>query len=229
MMTSFRRIPRKDIEFNSFITTIHKYLNAVSKGLAITNSERLNIPGALLADFNSKIPPWNSNWKLHENPNKVTPIVNRKKDTLRIALEPVIRDIQQKAEINDNLTEGDRKVLRIPKQKETRTPTLPPTMAPILVIDKRKHLYIVIRIYNPINPASMAKPGGVLFTEFYQYIGNDPPKMIQWLHTGGNGRYLFKISYSEYDLGKKAHIVARYRNAKGEFGPYSDPIEAVIS
>lgn len=228
-MTQFRRIPDSDIEFNSFVQTIYTYLNATSPGLAITNSERLGIPPALLGNFNGRVPPWNDNWALHQNPSTRTTTVNSTKDTMREEMEPVIRDIQNTAEVSPELTQTDRDVLRVPERDTTPTPVDAPTVNPDITIETREHLQVVVRIHNPIEPDTNAKPPGVAMTEFYQYIGNNPPDQTEWMHIGGTGRFLHTISYAEADLGKTAHIVARYRNSKGEFGPYSDPIQVVVS
>jgi len=88
---------------------------------------------------------------------------------------------------------------------------------------------VIIHIHNPSNPDTNAKPKGIKGTEFYMHIGNDPPPQTEWIHAGSTGRFLFTLNFPETGLGKTIHIVARYRNNRNEFGPYSVPVKLIIS
>ena len=227
-MPEFKRIPDTDLEFNSFLATIHTYLNDTPPG-GVSNAERLGTSAALLTLFNDKYGLWAPNWLKHENPLEQTEAVNLTKENLRDALDPIIRDIQNKADVSDNVTDDDRVILRVPEADNTRTRIEAPEVAPDLTIEKREHLEITIRIHNPIDPDTNARPDGVEAVEVFQFIGDEPPALKEWSYVGSTGRFLFPITYLEEDTKKTAHIAARYRNPRGETGPWSDPIEVDIS
>ena len=222
------RIPDTDLAFNSFLVTIHTYLNITPPG-GVTNAERLGTSALALSVFNEKYVLWAANWLLHENPLTQTEAVNLTKENLRDALDPVIRDIQNKADVSDNVTDDDRVVLHVPERDTTRTRIEAPTVAPDITIEKREHLEVTIRLHNPEDPETNAKPDGVEAVEVFQFIGDNPPALKDWSYVGSTGRFLFPINYLEEDTKKTAHIAARYRNPRGETGPWSDPVEVDIS
>jgi len=179
--------------------------------------------------FNEKFVLWTPNWALFTNVLTRTSSVIHTKDNQRDALEPVINEIQNVAEFNVNLTQDDREVLRIRQRDEERTRIEAPTAIPDITIDKREHLVITIRIHNQEEPETRSKPKGVEGVEVFQFIGDNPPPVEEWTYAGSTGRFLFPITYIDADAKMTAHIVARYRNPRGEEGPFSDPIVVDIS
>ena len=227
-MLPFTRIPAKDEDFNTFLNEIHTYLNLVPPG-GPSNFDRLGVAATVQLSFNEKFVLWTPNWALFTNPLTRTSSVTHTKDNQRDALEPVINEIQNVAEFNVNLTQDDREVLRIKKRDETRTRIEAPTAIPDITIDKREHLVITIRVHNPEDPDTNSKPEGVEGVEVFQFIGENPPHTSEWTYAGSTGRFLFPIVYDEVDAKLTAHIIARYRNPRGEVGPFSDPITVDVS
>ena len=226
-MSHIKRIPDKDIEFNSFLESIEPFLNFVPPG-GVTNAERLGTSAETLALFNEKFALWEANWELHENQDTRTETINLEKDNLRDEIEPIVRDIQNKADTSDNVTSQDRVTLQIP-ERDSPSSIPAPAVAPDITIEKREHRQNTIRFHNPIDPDTNAKPHGVDSIEVVQFIGDNPPVEDEWINIGSTGRFLFKINYEAADVKKEAHIAARYRNPKGELGPWSDTITVVIS
>ena len=227
-MIEFRRIPTKDEDFNTFLNEIHTYLNAVPPG-GDSAFTRLGVDLTVQTSFNDKFALWSPNWALYSNVLTRTGSVIHTKDNQRDAIEPVIREIQNVAEFNVNLTQDDREVLRVPKRDEERTRIEAPTAIPDLTIDKREHLVITIRIHNQVEPDTNSKPHGVEGVEVFQFIGDTPPPVKEWTYVGSTGRFLFPVVYTEADAKETAHIIARYRNRRGEVGPFSDPIVVDVS
>ena len=108
------RIPAPDIEFNSFLVIIEVYLNVVPGPGAETNAERLGTSALALSVFNEKFALWETNWELYDNPDTQTKTVIKDKDDLRDEIEPLVRDIQNKAEVSDNINNQALVILRIP-------------------------------------------------------------------------------------------------------------------
>ena len=156
---SNKRIPDKDIEFNSFLETIEPFLNFTPPG-GVSNAERLGTSAATLTLFNETFALWAPNWLLHENEDTRTETVNTTKDNLRDDIEPIVRDIQNKADTSDNVTEQDRVTLRIP-ERDPRSTIPPPSVAPDITIETREHRENTIRFHNPIDPDTSASPTGL--------------------------------------------------------------------
>ena len=228
-MAHIKRIPAPDIEFNSFLVIIEVYLNVVPGPGADTNAERLGTNALALSVFNETFAKWETNWTLYDNKDTKTKTVIDDKDDLRDEIEPLVREIQNKAEVSDNITNQARVILRVPKRDDIRTRIEAPTVAPDMTIEKREFLKAVIRFHNPDDPDTKAKPNGVEGVEVFQYIGDNPPAFDEWTFIGSTGRFLFPITYMAEEAKMTAHIVSRYRNPRGEVGPWSDPIVVDIS
>ncbi len=86
------------------------------------------------------------------------------------------------------------------------------------------------RIHDEATPNSRAKPQGVAGAQIFVYIGENPPLDLEkWSLKGVATKGSFIVQYDESDIGKKAHVAARWTNRIGEPGPRSDAVSRLIA
>ncbi len=80
-------------------------------------------------------------------------------------------------------------------------------------------------------PTSKAKPAGVMGAEIWVKVGDAPPvdPDTDLTFLGLDTRTPYLAEYGGADGGKPAHYMARWVNAKGEKGPWSETLTVTIS
>lgn len=135
--------------------------------------------------------------------------------------------LQASAEVNDT----ERAGLGITVPDTEPTPTGPPTSRPILMTGCLLRLQHSVAFMDESNPTSKAKPAGVLGAEIWVKVGDpapvDPNVDLRFL--GLDTRTPYLAEYTGADGGQPAHYMARWVNAKGEKGPWSETLTVTIS
>ncbi|MFC2092621.1 hypothetical protein ACFLSV_01860 [Bacteroidota bacterium] len=102
--------------------------------------------------------------------------------------------------------------------------------APQLVVDKILVGVHTLRFSNPEDPHSKKMPKGQKIILRAAVAAADIPESeIPW---GGNvtvTRFLHDVSYTVDDKGKTAYYTACYESNRGERGPWSDIIDAIVA
>jgi len=134
--------------------------------------------------------------------------------------------------INENaaVTNDQRRELGVTVYDTTRTRVAVPTIQPAARIDRINPHEHLLRINDPTNPATNAKPKGVRATRVFRFVGDTPPASVsQYQLVGTATRHLFRSEFESAEAGKKAFYVFQYENTRGETGPLSEPISGNIA
>ena len=201
---------------------------------------------------------WNEQYPKSQNAATNTTTITTTKNGLRKEMESGLRfvyaDIPQSV-----LTQVDRDTLKLPIHDHTPTHVALPANAPVIAVVERGHLYVIISITDPKNPHTQAKPDGVEATDLEsafqskddaiaiavqaaadaaaaKVAGNVVPVPVvtfpqqsDYRHLGNTGKFLYKVTYTDIQIGGTDHIRARYLNTRKEPGDWSEVITVVVS
>jgi PIN domain nuclease of toxin-antitoxin system len=147
----------------------------------------------------------------------------------RDALIATVRNIKNKyIDYNDIITNPDRERLGLPVRDRNPTPKPKPVGRPLLKVRPTNNRQHTITAINQ-ETGKKTKPENVHGVRFVWEIRDTAPTNADDLR-----RSVFRIKtvevfdYSEEDRGKKVFYAACYENAKGDAGPWSDIVEAII-
>ena len=151
------------------------------------------------------------------------------KNEKRGALKADVRNIKNKhIDYNDAVTDPNRERLGLPARDRKPTPKPAPVSRPLLEVaptNNRQHTA------TAINQATgkKTKPEDAHGVRYVWEIRDAPPANAGDLRHSVFRRKVSEVfNYSEEERGKKVFYAACYENAKGEAGPWSDIVEAII-
>ncbi len=173
---------------------------------------------------------WTNAWTIAKDKGSHTSAQTVAKDEARAAYEPALRTfVSQWIRSNTLVTDDERRDLGVTVRDTERTPVGIKANAPILSFDPAVHTLQTLRMGNPDDPQTQAMPAGqkVLLERFIGTSGLDPAA-INFGNAQIVTRFLHRIQYTEADVGKTAYLRACYVNTKGEKGPFSPVLSAVI-
>ena len=152
------------------------------------------------------------------------------KDLAKAQLIASLRSLSQRIQNNPAVTSEHKAELGLPIWDREPSPQPPPSTRPVLSLVAAAGNLQLLRVVDETTPTSKAKPEGVAGVEVYAWIGPNPPaELSQWQSKGLFTRSSFEISYTSEDAAKQATLMARWYNAKGEYGPASEPITALVA
>jgi hypothetical protein len=152
------------------------------------------------------------------------------KDIAKGQLVAALRSLSARIQANPGVTAAQRNDIGLPIRDRIPTPVPAPATKPVLELageDVCRHL---VRIRDEANPSSRAKPEGSVGAQVFVFVGDNPPLDLEkWSLKGVATKGSFMIDYAEGDIGKKAHVAARWTNRTGEAGPRSDAVSRMIA
>jgi hypothetical protein len=110
----------------------------------------------------------------------------------------------------------------------TRTPVKAPTTCPEFMIDT-----VVIRclsiLFWELGSKSKAKPHGVHGAEIrWAILDHAPVSVEELIHSNFDTSSPFKLTFDESERGKAVYICLRWESTRGEKGPWSEIVMAII-
>jgi hypothetical protein len=173
---------------------------------------------------------WTNAWTIAKDKGSHTSAQTIAKDEARIAYEQALRTfVSQWLRSNTLVTDDQRRDLGITVPDSERTPVGIKANSPLMAFDPAVHTVQTLRLGNPDDPHTQAMPTGqkVLLERFVGNSGLDPAT-ISFGNAQVVTRFLHRIQYTEADVGKTAYLRACYINSRGEEGPFSPVLSAVI-
>jgi hypothetical protein len=223
MATNTDYIPSNEEDFNDWI------LNFTPK--VVANTVAWGIPTVAKDALVEASDNWASAYAAGNPEADPTKAQRQAKNDARKETTIVIRTtVNENLRNNPLLTNADFASLNLTIPDTTRTRVPVPDHAPQQNVEKIQHLQHVLRITNPLTPDTKAKPTGVARINVYRYVGTTAPVNIgQYQLYGSATKALFTSEFTEEDVGKKAWYITQYENTRGERGPLSDSVTAVIA
>lgn len=129
-----------------------------------------------------------------------------------------------------NVGDGVRAKLGIPIRDTTPTAPAPLTSRPVVTIDFSQRGQHTLEYRDSETPDSRARPDNATGCEIRRHIGTAPPagtSQFEYLETDRSSP--FTVNNTEADAGKIASYIARWINANGDKGPWSETVSATIT
>ena len=215
-------IPSRDGELRDFGLTFSGKIAADPPGFGFTAGG--------VVPLTTAASEYSDAYNLVADPETKTRGVVADKDLKREILKAVLRSFIGQLQANPAITAQQKSDLGIPIHDREPSPIAAPASQPVLTVLGIVNDTDVVTRATDLLTGRRARPAGVAGTAYYTYVGENPPADIeQWRHEGLSGKSQFTCAMRPEDAGKLITIRARYYNAKGEFGPLSTPVTAVIA
>lgn len=221
-MSSSDYIPSSDAEFNLFQTA---FFTVVQPNIAAW--------GILPADvtaLQAKQTVWTTAYaKASNKQNRTAADVQAKSDS-RADYEGLIRKfIGQWITNNPKVPDSERQRMGLTVRAEGRSAAPVPSSRPTGTIDFGTRLQHSIRFVDEHSSTSRAKPDGVHGCEIWMKLGGEAPKTAKELQFKGVcTRSPFVIEFEGTEGGQTAYYWLRWVNTRGEQGPWSSMVSAMV-
>jgi hypothetical protein len=212
-------LPKKDSELVTWTENFVMVLNQHGQAWGIP-AEEVRVIQVALDTFKS----------LHtitKSPEKTSVIVAQKNEA-RTVLTSLIRGMVDFRLKNPIITNDQLIALGLHVKDKTPTTIPPPSTRPyhiIKVVDSRR-----IEVdFQDEKTTSKAKPYGCLgAVVYYAVLATPPTKPESLTRTVLATRTPHKLEFTEEERGKTVYIALRWQNEKGQLGPWSEILSAII-
>jgi hypothetical protein len=214
-------IPQADNKFVVWLKTLVNYLSEKYSEWSIPKEEILNLD-TLKSDFEAAL-------EVSENPSSRTKVTIQAKNDARKAVENRTR-ILLKAYVTYNLavTDSDRDAMGLPIHKSSRTPVPVPHTVPEAEVRLPSPAVVEIH-FRDSESEHKAKPAGVHGAEIAWAILDVPP--VDWkelIRSSFDTHTPLRLTFEGSDRGKTLYFALRWENTRGEKGPWSEILSAII-
>lgn len=208
-------LPAKIVSFAAFALNFNTLMTATPAKYGFTAGDA--------AALNVAYVTFNNAYAVSQNAGTRTSPAIAATQAARNALTVVIRNMARLVQANAGVADADKQALGLPIHDTTPTPTPAPATSPIIgiVAATPGELTATYRDQNS-TPQSRAKPVGVKFLEVHMFAGTTAPASeAATPYLMDVTRTPFAIPTQPGDAGKTAFVYARWKNAKGQVGPWS--------
>ena len=216
-------VPANDAEFNNWFRNIVEYVAARTGG---TPPEWAYIPPSSVAGLEAAYEDWFRFYEPTLQPHE--PAVTTEKNNARRRSERVVREFVQRFLQWPPVTDGDRRNMGIPNRDTTPTPHIEVTEAVELELGLRNIREILVN-FRVKGSAHKAKPTGYDGAVIVWGILDAPPTGPDDLvnHTMAS-RTPHVLTFEESQRGKTVYICAAWQNERGNIGPWSEILNAIV-
>jgi hypothetical protein len=215
-------IPKTDAEFNVWQFNLIEIL--------LANATTWGIPEDVITSLKAAQARWKTAYDAASNKQNRTAADVLSKNEASTDFTTVIRDtVQQWLARNPKVDDADRVRMGITVRTSTHTPVPPPSSSPMGSVDFSRRLQHSISFYDEASAHSNAKPDGVTGCEIYLKTDGDAPKSVEEMNFQGTcSASPFVVKFDSSKAGKTAWYWLRWVNRKGEAGPWSTVVSAMI-
>ena len=221
-MSSKDYIPRKDAGFNALQKAVYS--------LSLLHAAAWLIPEQSFSAFEAERSRWNTAYATYLDPAKRTHAVVQEKNDARKDYEAAVRPfIQGQLMHNPRVTDADRLNMCLPVYDRTPTPAAPPASYPELDIDFSQIARHTLRVRDSELKGS-GRPKHVVGFEIWRRIGGQTEPGIRDMQLVGQApRSPHTLEYDFSERSLLAWYALRWVNTRGEKGPWSGIISAIIA
>ncbi len=131
---------------------------------------------------------------------------------------------------NTSVPDSERERMGLTVRSGTRTAAPVPSTSPVGTIDFSVRLQHTIHFFDEATPTTRAKPAGVHGCQIWMKIDGDPPadaSELSFLAT--DTRTPYTRTFDGQYAGKTVYYRLRWVNTRGEAGPWSSIISAIVA
>jgi hypothetical protein len=221
-MKNMDYLPKTDRGLMQWVVIFLHYLG--------TALERLNFPKAIYDALVALSDEFSLKLDAAENPATRTKLSVQAKNTVRTTLKAKVRlSVKEYLTYNHAVTDEDRDGLGIPIHKTTRTPSQVATTYPDYDIDSGTIRRLILNFYDQGQKKSKAKPDGQHCAEIRWAMRDTPPASLKDLVNSSVDTHTpFTLEFDENERGKTVYFCLCWENTRGEKGPWSEIMSAII-
>ncbi|MDR1284184.1 MAG: hypothetical protein LBK99_25710 [Opitutaceae bacterium] len=214
-------IPRPQAVFNNWQETLVAYL--------LANLGRFGLTTDMLDALMALQAAWRDAWALASNPDKRTKATVQAKNEALAAYKAGIRQfVNERLTYNKKVTNADRDNMGLPIHDTHPTPAPVSQDAPDITIrmPAARRLEILARV---LANALRKKPDGGHGWELRWIISlTQPTSLDQITHSEFSTRSAIVLDFDENQRGQRIWLIARWENTRGQKGPWTDILSAII-
>lgn len=215
-------LPSRDADLDTWALNFKTLIAANPTNYGLVAADATAITNA----FNS----WHSAYLAATNPSTRTHGTVATKNAQKASMLTVVRGYAATIRANRAVTDELKIGLGLHVADTSPTPVPPPTTKPVLAIARIDQGFQDVRATDETTPNSRARPVGSAGLLLYRAIGaapvNDPAQAAFLTFVG---KPAAQSTFTPADAGKTVTYFARWTNAKGEVGPWSQGLSASIA
>ena len=198
--------------------------------ILLTNATSWGIPEEVITALKAAQARWTAAFEKASNKqNRTAADVITKKEAGDDFTREIRNTVQQWLVRNPKVTDADRVRMGINVRSTTHTPVPAPSTYPMGSVDFSRRLQHTISFYEQASAHSNAKPDGVTGCEIYLKVDGEAPKNVEEMNFQGTcSASPFVMKFDSAKAGKIAWYWLRWVNRKGEPGPWSMVVSAMI-
>jgi hypothetical protein len=155
--------------------------------------------------------------------------VQAKKESRKNFEAAIQQKVKEYLTYNHLVTDEDRDNMGLPIHKTTRTPSPVAATYPDFDIDSGTIRRLTVHFYDQGQKKSKAKPAGQHGAEIRWAILDSPPTQLDDLtHSSFDTHTPFTLQFDENQRGKTVYFCLCWENTRGEKGPWSEIVKAIV-
>jgi hypothetical protein len=216
-----KTIPTSDADFNVRQQMISTAANA--------NIQNWRLDAEWMeTEFTPKKAVWDTTWAEYLNPETRTPVIILAKQQAKKGYEAPLRQLTQMLEHNPRVSVEELKSMGIAIPDHSNTPAPIATTYPVYTIDSGTIRHLKLNFHDQ-NSLHKAKPRGQHGAEIRWAILDVPPASVNDLnHSAFDTHSPFTLEFDEPERGKTVYFCMRWENTRGEKGPWSEILSAIV-
>jgi hypothetical protein len=224
MTTKKDFVPESDRNFLGWLSFLLSYVSSDGRlarfGIPEEDFNRLH---AEIIDFEEKL-------RTANNPETRTKAaVQAKNDSRKVVEKDGRMFIKRFIDLNPQVTNADRDGMGLPIYKTGRTPAPIATDPPDAEVDTSHIGRLNILFYEKGHKHRKGKPAGQHGAEIAWIQRDTPPtRWDELLHSNIDTNSPFTLVFENDQRGKTVYFALRWENTRGEKGPWSDIMSAII-
>ena len=216
-------IPQNDAEFNLWQMSLTEIIEP--------NLTHWNISADDFTALKASQTGWITAFAKASNKQNRTRADVQSKDDARDSYEKALRQFNaQWLANNTKVLNSDREKMGLRVKQGTRKPVPIPATSPVGTVDFSVRLQHSINYADEATPRSKAKPAGVHGCEIWSKIDGSAPleaSELDYLATNTSSPY--SVSFEGKNAAKNVYYWLRWVNTRGEPGPWSRSISAMVA
>lgn len=225
-MASSNYLPSNQIDLSAWSANFADEIATRGAALGFSPTEITDITAAITA-FRSAL---DSQQTSREN----AAAAGQTKDLNRTSMVEIVRATVKRLQANPDMTDPVRAAFRITIPTNSRTPAPPPTTRPLPTVNSGQRLQHTLKIADETDPTRRARrPDGVAECEIRLVVQEHdtaaPMDPMQMPILTQSTKTTVVANFTGDQGCKSAWYCARWRNSRGESGPWSQMVMATIA
>lgn len=214
-------IPGPDGEFDDFLKQFQSAVGGAPANFGLAAGD-----GTLIQ---AKYSAWSTAYGAHKDAQQKAHEAATTKDKVRADAEEATRGLAKKINGNAAVDNEMRAMAALPAHDLVKTAIGAPASHPVVRLEAKGHLTIVLHFTDAATPQRNAKPHGVHACEIRVHVGDPAPAdETGYTFLANDTRTPYVDTHPAADAGKTAYYMVRWLNTKLEPGPWGDVVSMKI-